>query len=31
MGVLRHRFCADMIGGKIYLFLVGLGYNTCAG
>ena len=31
MGVLRRRFCVDMIGGKeIYLFLVGLGYDTCA-
>ena len=32
MGVLRRRFCVDMIGGKgIYLFLVGLGYDACAG
>ena len=32
MGVLRRRFCADMIGGKvIYLFLDGLGYDACAG
>ena len=31
MGVLRRRFCVDMIGGKgIYLFLVGLGYDACA-
>ena len=30
MGVLRRRFCVDMIGGKgIYLFLVGLGYDAC--
>ena len=29
MGVLRRRFCVDMIGGKgIYLFLVGLGYDA---
>ena len=28
MGVLRSRFCVDMIGGKgIYLFLVGLEYD----
>ena len=32
MGVLRLRFCVDMIGGNgIHLFLVGLGYNACAG
>ena len=32
MGVLRRRFCVDMIGEKgIYLFLVGLGYDACAG
>ena len=32
MGVLMRRFCVDMIGGKgIYLFLVGLGYDSCAG
>ena len=32
MGVLRRRFCVDMIGGKgIYWFLVGLGYDACAG
>ena len=32
MGVLRRRFCVGMIGGKgIYLFLVGLGYDACAG
>ena len=32
MGVLRRRFCVDMIGGKgIYLFFVGLGYDACAG
>ena len=32
VGVLRRRFCVDMIGGKaIYLFLVGLGYDTCDG
>ena len=32
MGVLRRRFCVDMIGGKgIYLFLVGLEYDACAG
>ena len=35
MGVLRRRFCVDMIGGKgIYLFLVGPGYDvllTCGG
>ena len=32
MGVLRRRFCVYMIGGKgIYLFLVGLGYDACAG
>ena len=32
MGVLRCRFCVNMIGGKgIYLFLVGLGYDACAG
>ena len=31
MGVLKRRFCVDVIGGKwIYLFLVGLGYNACA-
>ena len=31
-GVLRRRFCVDMTGGKgIYLFLVGLGYDACAG
>ena len=31
MGVLRRRFCVDMIGGTgIYLFLVGLGYDACA-
>ena len=30
MGVLRRRFCVDMIGGEgIYLFLVG--YDACAG
>ena len=29
MGVLRRRFCVDMIGGKgIFMFLVGLGYDT---
>ena len=28
MGVLKRRFCVDMIGGKgIYLFLVG--YDAC--
>ena len=32
MGVLKRRICVDMIGGKgIYLFLVGLGYDACAG
>ena len=32
MGVLSRRFCVDMTGGKgIYLFLVGLGYDACAG
>ena len=32
MGVLKRRFCVDMIGGKgIYLFLVGPGYDACAG
>ena len=29
MGVLKRRFCVDMIGGKgICLFLVGLGYES---
>ena len=32
MGVLKHRLCEDMIGGMgIYLLLVGLGYDACAG
>ena len=32
IGVLKRRFCVDMIGGtEIYLFLVGLGYDACAG
>ena len=32
MSVLKRRFCADVIGEMgIYLFLVGLGYDACAG
>ena len=32
MGVLIRRSCVDMIGRKgIYLFVVGLGYDACAG
>ena len=32
MGVLKRRFCVDMIGGKeMYLFLVGLGYDAGVG
>ena len=32
IGVLKRRFCVDMIGGtEIYLFLVGLGYDASAG
>ena len=32
MGVFKRRFCVDMIGRMgIYLFLVRLGYDACAG
>ena len=32
MGVFKHQFFVDVIGGKgIYLFLVGLVYDACAG